>query len=112
MPHSSTWSRVLGHGVEPSEVEPILGQFFVTAAQEAEPQRGGIQLALDGKTFRGTIPLGETRGVHLWAAYLPKQGVVLAQMRVDEKSHEITHARHPADFTGFTRRGREWECDV
>lgn len=24
------------------------------------------------------------------AAYLPKQGVVLAQMRVDEKSHEIT----------------------
>lgn len=42
--------------------------------------------------MRGTIPLGETRGVHLLAAYLPKQGVVLAQMRVDEKSNEITHA--------------------
>jgi predicted transposase YbfD/YdcC len=49
-------------------------------------------LALDGKTLRGTIPLGETRGVHLLAAYLPKQGVVLAQMQVDEKSNEITHA--------------------
>lgn len=50
MPHYSTWSRVLGHGVEPSEVEHVLGQFFVTAAREAEPQRGGIHLALDGKT--------------------------------------------------------------
>src|SRR2546423_3152981 len=106
MPHSSTWSRVLGHGVEPSDVEHVLGQFCVIAAREAEPQRGSIQLALDGKTLRGTIPLGERRGVHLLAAYLSKQGVVLAQMRVDEKSNEITHARHPADLTGSTRRGR------
>jgi predicted transposase YbfD/YdcC len=92
MPHYSTWSRVLGHAVEPSEVEHLIGQFFVTAQSDAEPQRGKIQLALDGKTLRGTIPLGATRGVHLLAAYLPNQGVVLAQMRVDEKSNEITHA--------------------
>ena len=92
MPHYSTWSRVLGHAVEPAEVEAILGQFFVSAARAAEPQRGSVQLALDGKALWGTIPLGETRGVHLLAAYLPKQGVVLAQMRVDEKSNEITHA--------------------
>jgi len=92
MPHYSTWSRVLGHAVEPSEVEHLLGQFFAAAARRAEPQRGSIQLALDGKTLRGTIPIGETQGVHLEASYLPKQGVVLAQMRVDEKSNEITHA--------------------
>lgn len=92
MPHYSTWSRVLGHGVEPSEVEQLLGQFFATAQSDGEPQRGRIQLALDGKTLRGTIPLGATRGVHLLAAYLPNQGVVLAQMQVDEKSNEITHA--------------------
>jgi predicted transposase YbfD/YdcC len=92
MPHYSTWSRVLGHAVEPSEVEHLIGQFFVTAQSDAEPQRGRVQLALDGKTLRGTIPLGATRGVHLLAAYLPNQGVVLAQMRVDEKSNEITHA--------------------
>ncbi|GAC1397769.1 MAG: hypothetical protein NVSMB49_04190 [Ktedonobacteraceae bacterium] len=30
--------------------------------------------------------------MHLLAAYLPQEGVVLAQMRVDEKSNEITHA--------------------
>jgi predicted transposase YbfD/YdcC len=92
MPHYSTWSRILGQAVEPVEVEAIIGLFFVTAAQESEPKRGSIRLALDGKTLRGTIPLGASRGVHLLAAYLPKQGMVLAQMRVEEKSNEITHA--------------------
>ncbi len=92
MPHYSTWSRVLGHAVEPAEVEQVLGQFFIKAVMRPEPKPGSLQLALDGKTLRGTIPLGASRGVHLLAAYLPKQGVVLAQMRVDEKSNEITHA--------------------
>ena len=92
MPHSSTWSRVLGHGVEPAEVEQMLGQFFGSALKKSEPRRASLQVALDGKTLRGTIPLGETRGVHLLAAYVPKHGVVLAQMRVEEKSNEITHA--------------------
>jgi hypothetical protein len=44
---------------------------------------------VDGKTLRGTIPLGQTRGVHLVAAYLPEQGVVLAQLQVDTKENEI-----------------------
>ena len=30
--------------------------------------------------------------MHLLAIYQPGQGVVLAQMRVEEKSNEITHA--------------------
>src|SRR5919202_1235291 len=38
---------------------------------------------------RGTIPLAETQGVHLVAAYLPEQGVVLAQLAVDRKENEI-----------------------
>jgi hypothetical protein len=70
MPHCSTWSRVLGHAVESAEVEPLLGQFFTRAHSNGEPQRGSIQLALDGKTLRGTIPLGASRGVHLLAVYL------------------------------------------
>src|SRR6266571_7471958 len=65
MPHFSTWSRVLGHGVEPAEVEQVVSQFFATEVTEpSERKRGSLQLALDGKTLRGTIPLGETRGVH------------------------------------------------
>src|SRR5258708_32216242 len=92
MPHYSTWSRVLGHGVEPSEMEKIVGRFFASATQPSEGKRGSLQLALDGKTLRGKIPLGKTRAVHLLAVYLPTQGVGLAQMQVDEKSNEITHA--------------------
>lgn len=92
MPHYSTWSRILGHGVEPSEVEEIVGRFFAQATQFAQRKRGSIHLAIDGKTLRGTIPLGKTEGVHLLAAYLPQQGVVLAQMNVEHKGKEITFA--------------------
>ena len=92
MPHYSTWSRVLGQGVEPSEVEEIVGQFFRQAIRTTRHKRGSIQLAIDGKTLRGTIPLGETEGVHRLSAYLPQQGVVLAQMNVEHKGREITFA--------------------
>ncbi len=78
--------------MEPREVEAIIGGFFQRASSRAVPARGRVHLALDGKTLRGTIPLGETRGVHLLAIYHPEQGVVVAQMRVEEKSNEITHA--------------------
>jgi predicted transposase YbfD/YdcC len=46
-------------------------------------------LAVDGKTLCGTIAQGATQGVHLGAAYLPEQGVVLAQLAVDCKENEI-----------------------
>ncbi len=76
MPHYSTWSRVLGHGVEPNEVEQIVGRFFAQAVRTAHRKRGTIHLAIDGKTLRGTIPLGETEG----------------QMNVEHKGSEITFA--------------------
>ena len=103
MPHYSTWSRVLGHGVEPNEVEQIVGRFFAQATKAAQRKRGSIHLAMDGKTLRGTIPLGETEGVHLLAAYLPQQGVVLAQMNVEHIGREITFAPallHQIDLRG------------
>ncbi|HTD20571.1 MAG TPA: ISAs1 family transposase, partial [Ktedonobacteraceae bacterium] len=103
MPHSSTWSRVLGHGVEPNEVEQIVGRFFAQATRTAQRKRGTLHLAMDGKTLRGTIPLGETEGVHLLAVYLPQQGVVLAQMNVEHKGREITFA--PALLRQIDLRG-------
>jgi predicted transposase YbfD/YdcC len=92
MPHYSTWSRVLGHAVEAEEVERVIGQFFARTSKTVVPQRGSIQLAIDGKTLRGTIPLGETEGAHLLAVYQPEEGVVLAQMNVKKKGREITFA--------------------
>ena len=96
MPHYSTWSRVLGRGVSPEEIEQALKAFFVGQKRSQTPKRGSIQVCLDGKTLRGTIPAGHSHGVHLMAAYLPEQGVVLMQMQVGEKTNEITTARHPS----------------
>lgn len=90
MPHPTTWSRLLGQAVDVHALEQRLGQFFRDLQQTAEvPARGSILLAVDGKTVRGTIPLGRTQGVHLVAAYLPEGGVVLAQLAVDQKENEI-----------------------
>ena len=51
-----------------------------------------ILVTIDGKTLRGTIPKGKTRGVHLLAAYLPEEGVVLLQIEVNQKENEIVAA--------------------
>ena len=51
-----------------------------------------ILVTIDGKTLRGTIAKGRTRGVHLLAAYLPEEGVVLLQIEVGQKENEIVAA--------------------
>lgn len=89
MPHQSTWSRILGQAVEPEALEQALTMFFQPSPGTDPPPRGSIILAVDGKTLRGTMPLGQMHGVHLVAAYLPEQGVVLAQLEVDTKENEI-----------------------
>lgn len=90
MPHQSTWSRVFATAVDVDALEQVLGAFFAEQQASSEvPARGSIVLAVDGKTVRGTIPAGQSRGVHLVAAYLPHQGVVLAQLAVDHKENEI-----------------------
>jgi predicted transposase YbfD/YdcC len=90
MPHQSTWSRLFAHAVNVEDLEALLGQFFLEQHRSAEvPPRGSLLLVVDGKTLRGTIPGGRTRGVHLVAAYLPDSGVVLAQLAVESKENEI-----------------------
>ena len=94
MPHQSTWSRIFGKAVDVQALEQVLSAFFQDLQPSPEiPPRGSIILAVDGKTFTqrvpGTIPLGQTNGVHLVAAYLPERGVVLAQLAVEAKENEI-----------------------
>lgn len=90
MPHARTWGRIFAQAVDPVALDGVLGQFFQELQTTAEvPERGSIVLVVDGKTLRGTIPLGQTQGVHLVAAYLPETGVVLAQMAVDHHTNEI-----------------------
>lgn len=93
MPHQATWSRIFAYALDLAEFEARLSSFFQAQRQSAEvPERGSIVLALDGKTLCGTIPAGHSRGVHLLAAYLPKEGIVLAQTAVEHKENEIVVA--------------------
>ncbi len=90
MPHARTWGRIFAQAVDPVALDVMLGQFFQEMQASAEvPDRGSIVLVVDGKTLRGTIPLGQLQGVHLVAAYLPDTGVVLAQLAVERHTNEI-----------------------
>ncbi len=63
MPHAATYRRVLGKAIDIQELEQVVGALF------ARCQDAGEQLAMDGKTLRGTIEPGQTSGVHLLAIY-------------------------------------------
>jgi predicted transposase YbfD/YdcC len=84
-PHYTTYGRILGHAVKIEQLEQIVRVFFT-----ALPGSGySIIMNLDGKTLRGTLSAGQTHGVHLLAAYLPGEGLVLAQVEVTMKENEI-----------------------
>jgi predicted transposase YbfD/YdcC len=87
-PHSTTFSRIVGRAVDVEELQQAVTQFLLSVVV------GGlsVEMPIDGKTLRGTIPPGKTRGVHLLAAYLPKQGIVLFQVEVGCKENEIVAA--------------------
>ena len=93
MPHHTSWSRILGRAVDVAALERLAQTVATPSSRVGEvPDRCSIEVALDGKTIRGTIPRGQTRGVHLLAAYVPQQGVVLLQVAVGSKENEIVSA--------------------
>lgn len=86
LPHAATYRRVLGAAIDITELERVVGAFF------ARCQGSDDQLAMDGKTMRGTIEPGQTSGVHLLAVYAVGTGVVLNEVNVALKENEITAA--------------------
>lgn len=87
-PHATTYSRVLRKAVDIEDLEQVARDFFA-----GQPEAGeSVLLNLDGKTLRGTIPAGQTKGVHLLAAFLPEEGWVLFQVEVSRKENEIPAA--------------------
>ena len=88
MPCHNTYRRVLGQAINLVELQQMTSRYLT----EGLNQGHSVLVAIDGKTLRGTIPKGDTRGVHLLAAYLPEEGIVLMQMAVDQKENEIRAA--------------------
>jgi len=100
LPCANTYRRTLGQTVTADDLEAHVQRFLAQL-----PQPGpGDQIALDGKTVRGTIPSGDSQGLHLLAAYGPAHSVVLKQIAVDGKENEISAA--PRVLAALDLRGK------
>ena len=88
VPAYNTIRRTLAETLSAEELQRNFRQFL---HQRYGGQRS-ILVVIDGKTLRGTIPKGKSQGVHLLAAYLPEEGIVLLQVAVASKENEITAA--------------------
>lgn len=87
IPSLNTIRRALAN-CDPNQLHKAYREFLLV-------NYGGHQsilVAIDGKCLRGTIPKGSTQGVHLLAAYLPEEGIVLVQVAVEKKENEISAA--------------------
>lgn len=99
-PSLNTLRRTLAATVSADALLGVLNRFL-------HEQYGGqqsVQVVIDGKTLRGTIPSGQSQGVHLLAAYLPSEGIVLVQVAVESKENEKTKA--PQVLKCLDLRGR------
>ena len=83
-PKERKFRRVLKHVVDAEEVDEKLGLWVA----EQQPVLKGMGVAIDGKTLRGSRD-GEKKGVHLLSAVVHGSAVVVAQMRVSDKTNEI-----------------------
>jgi predicted transposase YbfD/YdcC len=89
LPHHTTYRRILETGLAGDELERTLSAFISQLPQAGQ----SVVIAIDGKTLRGTITRDDPFGVHLLAAYLPEEGLVLMQLPVEsDKENEIVVA--------------------
>ena len=75
-----------------SSIEPSLFQdCFINWMKEAEINTQGEVIAVDGKTVRRSYDnKGKQGAIHMVSAFAAENGVVLGQVKTDEKSNEIT----------------------
>lgn len=89
LPHHTTYRRIFESVLNGDELERVLSEFVSQRPQAGQP----VVIAIDGKTLRGTITRDDPFGVHLLAAYLPGEGLVLMQLVVEkDKENEIVVA--------------------
>ncbi len=88
VPHPITYSRILGKAVWVTELQQAVISFLLSTPNAGQ----ALEINLDGKAMRGTIPAGQSKGLHLLAAYLPDEGIVLWQIEVGSKENEIVAA--------------------
>lgn len=89
LPHHSTYRRILTEEISGNDLEVIFSEYLAQLPKQGQD----VVIVLDGKTVRGTITAEDPFGLHLLAAYLPGEGIVLMQMVVEkDKENEIVVA--------------------
>ena len=91
VPSHDTHNRVMAL-IKPVELDQCLARFVKHAARQI-PGPAIEQIAIDGKTPRGSRKRGVDKVVRMVcvvSAWATSRGLTLAQVRVDEKSNEIT----------------------
>lgn len=86
VPCLNTYRTILDSVIDPDQLENVLNQYLLVTYGGQQ----SVLVSIDGKTLCGTIPKGTTSGIHLLAAYLPEEGVVLCQVEVGNTENEIT----------------------
>lgn len=99
-PHATTYGRVLGQTLNPSELEQVVHRYLTRLA----PVQQAEQVCVDGKTLRGTISPAKPLGVRVLAAYQPQSGLGLRQVEITTEQGELSVA---ADLLkGLDLRGK------
>jgi len=88
MPHHNTYRRVLADVIDEAEFEDLAREHFKHCGETGYQ----VVVSMDGKMARGTIDLEASDGLSLLAAYLPGEGVTLAQVAIEDKQNEISAA--------------------
>ncbi|MCP4732378.1 MAG: ISAs1 family transposase [Roseibacillus sp.] len=85
VPSHDTIGRVLGM-LDPDELERMFVSWTTAVAEQVD----GV-VAIDGKAVRRAIARGNKRSfVHMVSAFMSANSLVIGQVKVDEKSNEIT----------------------
>ncbi|KTD20223.1 ISAs1 family transposase [Legionella israelensis] len=86
IPVDDTIARIISV-IKPEELQNC----FINWMKAVEEATNGQVVALDGKTLRRSYDKKKRKAaIHMVSAFAAENGVVLGQIRVDDKSNEIT----------------------
>ena len=85
LPSDDTFRRVF-EGIDPEKFQKC----FMEWIAKVQELTSGQVIPIDGKTVKGSRKKGSKRAIHMVSAWATSNKVVLGQVKVDDKSNEIT----------------------
>jgi len=91
IPSHDTFNRVLAR-LDPKQLGDVLQALLeLVKANCPKPTAGPEIVAIDGKTLRGSVEIAAGKsGIHMVSAWANAAQLVLGQVKVDDRSNEIT----------------------